>query len=145
MSDIRAIDSIIVGERHRRDLGDVASLAHSIAELSLLHPIVITPKGELIAGERRLRGWTEVPVTVVDLAEIVCGEFAENAERKNFLPSEIESIRRAMTPVVATPHGGDRSKVETFHLAGRVPGKTRDKIGAFAESPVARWRRSPRS
>jgi len=35
-----------------------------------------------------------------------------------------------MAPVVATPHGGDRSKVETFHHADA--GETRDKIGAFA-------------
>ncbi len=35
-----------------------------------------------------------------------------------------------MAPVVATPHGGDRSKVETFHHADA--GKTRDKIGSFA-------------
>ena len=59
-------------------------------------------------------------------------EFAENAIRKDFLPSEIDAIRRALEPMVATPHGGDRSKVETFHLVGREPGKTRDKIGAFA-------------
>ena len=64
MTDSRTIDSIIVGKRHRREIGDIASLARSIGEIGLLHPVVITPKGELIAGERRLRamqqlGWTE--------------------------------------------------------------------------------------
>ena len=74
--------------------------------------------------------WDEIPVRVVDLAEVVRGEFAENSERKDFLPTEIDAIRRALAPLVATPHGGDRSsKVETFHLD---PGKTRDKVGAFA-------------
>src|SRR6516162_8097907 len=58
------IDSIRVGPRHRRDMGDIAGLAASIAELGLLHPVVIRPDGFLIAGERRLRaarklGWTE--------------------------------------------------------------------------------------
>jgi ParB family chromosome partitioning protein len=47
----RRIDEIVVGERHRRDLGDIASLAANVAELGLLHPIVI--HGTLIAGERR--------------------------------------------------------------------------------------------
>ena len=37
-------------------------------------------------------------MTVVDLAEIVRGELAENADRKDFLPSEIEAIRRALLP-----------------------------------------------
>jgi hypothetical protein len=46
----RRIDEIVVGERHRRDLGDIASLAANVAELGLLHPIVT--HGTLIAGER---------------------------------------------------------------------------------------------
>jgi hypothetical protein len=45
---------------------------------------VVRPDGRLIAGERRLAackklGWTSVPVTVVDLKEVIRGEFAENA------------------------------------------------------------------
>jgi ParB family chromosome partitioning protein len=47
----RRIDEIVVGERHRRDLGDIASLAANVAGLGLLHPVVI--HGTLIAGERR--------------------------------------------------------------------------------------------
>ena len=103
MSNLRAIDEITVGFRHRRDLGDIASLATSIAEVGLLHPIVIRPDGVLIAGERRLEayrslGLREIPVTEVNLAEVVRGELAENAARKDFLPSEIEAIRRALQP-----------------------------------------------
>jgi hypothetical protein len=67
---------------------------------------------------------------VADLDEIVRGEFAENADRKDFLPSEIEAIRRAMAPKVATPVGRPAEKVETFHNSDL--GKTRDKIGSFA-------------
>jgi hypothetical protein len=33
-------------------------------------------------------GWRSIPATVVDLKDIVKGEFAENAMRKDFLPSE---------------------------------------------------------
>ena len=122
MSDIRAIDSIVIGGRHRRDMGDIASLAASIAQLGLLHPVVVNQKGELIAGERRLAacrslGWTDVPVTVVDLVEIVRGELAENADRKDFLPSEIEAIRRALLPKEKEAARTDvrRRSRESFH------------------------------
>lgn len=88
-----SIASIIVGERHRRDMGDIDGLAASIAELGLLHPVVITPDGRLIAGERRLvackqLGWATVPVTVIQLDELLNGELAENTARKDFTPME---------------------------------------------------------
>ncbi len=92
------IIKIKVRSRYRKNLGDIASLAANIEELGLLHPIVVRPDGRLIAGERRLAackrlGWKSVPVTFVDLKEVVRGEFAENAFRKDFLPSEIDAIR----------------------------------------------------
>jgi N6-adenosine-specific RNA methylase IME4/ParB-like chromosome segregation protein Spo0J len=98
------VDEINVGERHRRDQGDIAGLAASIGELGLLHPIVIRPDGALIAGERRLRaakvlGWAEIPVTVVDLDAVVRGEFAENTFRKDFTLSEAVAIKRALEPL----------------------------------------------
>ena len=88
------IDQIQVGFRYRKDLGDLRSLADSIAEVGLLHPVVVTPEGRLIAGQRRLeacrsRGWTDVPGTVVDLDQAGRGEAHENFVRKDFLPSEI--------------------------------------------------------
>jgi ParB-like chromosome segregation protein Spo0J len=36
-------------------MGDIDSLAQSMADIGLLHPVVVTPKGTLIAGERRRR------------------------------------------------------------------------------------------
>src|SRR5215831_15235654 len=81
------INDIVVGTRHRKDMGDVDGLAASMAELGLLHPIVVRPDGVLVAGERRLRaakmlGWTEIPVNIIDLEAVTRGEFAENAVRK---------------------------------------------------------------
>jgi N6-adenosine-specific RNA methylase IME4 len=137
LTPTRPVSAIQVGQRHRRDLGDVDQLAASIAELGLLHPVVIKPDGMLIAGERRLDackklGWADVPVTVVDLADIVRGEFAENAHRKDFLPSEIDAIRRALEPL-------EKAAAKKRQLAGRAPsgnfpegGEVRDKIGSFA-------------
>src|SRR5581483_5313769 len=98
------IDQIQVGYRYRKDLGDLRGLVESIAEVGLLHPVVVTPEGRLIAGQRRLEacrqlGWTEVPVTVVDLLQAASGEAHENFIRKDLLPSEIVALKRAIEPL----------------------------------------------
>jgi len=98
------IADIIVGERHRKDLGDIKGLARSIADVGLLHPGVVRSDGVLIAGQRRiaaakLLGWTEIPATVVDLESIIRGEQAENVYRKDFTPSEAVAIGRALEPM----------------------------------------------
>jgi ParB/RepB/Spo0J family partition protein len=134
---VRRISGIEVGRRHRRDLGDTDRLAASIREVGLLHPVVIRPDGKLIAGHRRLEackrlGWTEVPVTVINLDQIVRGEFAENAHRKNFLPSEIDAIRRAMEPL---EKAAARQRMSDGGKGGAncaTLGKVSEKIGAFA-------------
>lgn len=125
-----------VGPRHRKDMGDIAALAASIDRVGLLHPIVVTPDNKLIAGERRLEackllGWGDVPATVVSLEDIVRGENDENAIRKDFLPSEIDSIRRALEPVVATPVGRPGEISESFANKPEK-GRTVDKVGSFA-------------
>ena len=98
------IDKVSVGERHRKVEGDIDSLARSIADVGLLHPIVVRPDGTLIAGERRLRavqalGWTSIPVTIVDLDAVVRGEFAENVYRQDFTLSESVAVKRALAPL----------------------------------------------
>jgi N6-adenosine-specific RNA methylase IME4 len=98
------IEQIQVGFRYRKDLGDVRALAESIGEVGLLHPVVVTPEGRLIAGQRRLEacrllGWTEVPVTIVDLYQAARGEAHENFVRKDLLPSEIVALKRAIEPL----------------------------------------------
>jgi SAM-dependent methyltransferase len=124
---------IQVGQRFRRDLGDLAPLAESLREVGLLHPLVVTPEGRLIAGRRRLEaakllGWREVPVHVVDLDDVVAGELAENVHRKDFLPSELWAVAREVMRAVQTPPGRPGKTVETFH---RFRGKTRDKAAAY--------------
>jgi ParB/RepB/Spo0J family partition protein len=132
----KPICEIRIGERHRRDLGDIESLAASIQSVGLLHPVVVRPDGDLIAGRRRLAacerlGWPQVPVTVVELDEIVRGEFAENAFRQDFLPSEIDAIRRTLEPLERAAakqrmsEGGKGAKISH-------PSRVTDRIGAFA-------------
>jgi ParB family chromosome partitioning protein len=66
-----AIADIKVGDRIRRDLGDIGALGRNIARLGLLMPIAVTPDGRLLAGLRRLRacqglGWRSIAVVVVE-------------------------------------------------------------------------------
>lgn len=104
------LEQIKVGERDRADLGDIAELAASIEAVGPLHPVVVTESYDLVAGGRRLEamkllGWTEVPVTVVDLAnaeEVLRAEADENACRKPLTPYEASRARerraRALAP-----------------------------------------------
>ena len=52
-TQVMPIDQIRIGERHRRDLGDIAGLAESIEDLGVLHPITVDQDGRPLAGARR--------------------------------------------------------------------------------------------
>jgi hypothetical protein len=130
------IDRIIVGDRHRRDLGDIEGFARRIADVGLLNPITVRPDGTLVAGERRLRaikllGWTKVPVHIVDIDEVVRGEFAENVDRKDFTPSELVAIGEASECAERKAAKARQREAGRTKASGNVPeaGDTRDKIG----------------
>jgi N6-adenosine-specific RNA methylase IME4 len=81
-------------------------------------------------------GWNRIPATVVDLDQIVRGEFAENAQRKNFLPSEIDAIRRtleATEKAAARQRMSDGAKGKGSESFATLPGKVSDKIGTYAQ------------
>jgi N6-adenosine-specific RNA methylase IME4 len=131
-----SVDRVIVGERHRKDMGDLDGLAHSIEELGLLQAIVVTPDLRLIAGVRRLRafeqlGRTEIPVTILDIDDVVRGEFAENAHRKDFTPSEFVDIGREVE-LVERQRAKERRGGDHQGNSGNFPelGQSRDKIAA---------------
>ena len=65
------IDQIVVGDRFRKDYGDISALAKSIQSYGLFHPIVVGRDGTLLAGGRRFTAiqslsWTTVPVHFID-------------------------------------------------------------------------------
>lgn len=103
------VDRIKIGDRHRKDFGDLAALARSINDRGgLMHPIVITPGHKLIAGERRLRAWQlskfrddPIPVRILDVDNILNGEWDENAPgiRKDFTLSEAAAIFEVLLPL----------------------------------------------
>ena len=133
------IDLIQIGFRYRKDLGDLRSLADSISEVGLLHPVVVTPEGRLIAGQRRLEacrllGWKDVPVTVVDLYQAARGEAHENFVRKDLLPSEIVALKRAIEPLerrAARERQGSRTDLCLPATVAECQGAARDKIAHY--------------
>ncbi len=84
--------------RQEFDPQEMQALAESIAEHGLLQPVVVRrvdDRFELVAGERRLRaarqaGWTEVPVSIVEVDDRQATELAiiENLQRKDLNPLE---------------------------------------------------------
>lgn len=133
------IENIQIGFRYRKDLGDLRALAESIAEVGLLHPVVVTAEGRLIAGQRRLAacrqlGWTDIPVTVVDLLQAARGEAHENFIRKDLLPSEIVALKRAIEPLErreARQRQGHRADVRPPSAVCEEPGDARDKVARY--------------
>ena len=133
------IDQIEVGFRCRKDLGDLRPLADSISEVGLLHPVVVTPESRLIAGQRRLGacrslGWTEIPVTVVDLLQAARGEAHENFVRKDLLPSEIVALKRAIEPLErreARQRQGTKTDLCHPATVAEGQGAARDKIARY--------------
>ena len=132
------IADIRIEDRHRKDLGNIESLAASIAEVGLLHPVVITPDKRLIAGERRIAaakslGWDEIPVTVLDLDAIVRGEVAENRDRLDFSPTEMVDIARDIEPMerdAAKERQGKRNDIEHHENFTGCSGPAMDKVAA---------------
>jgi len=135
-TETRPIASIKIGPRFRKAHRNTQALAKSIAEIGLLHPVVITPDGSLISGEGRIKaclllGWAEIPVHVIDIKHIVRGELDENEIREPFLPSELvaigEEVERVEGEEAKQRQGTRTDMVENCHDVDRF-GKTRDKV-----------------
>lgn len=118
------IDKIVVGDRIRKDFGDIQELADDIKENTLLNALVVTPSGNgdgtylLIAGERRLRackmlGYKAVPVNTVgvdDAEQALMMEISENECRKEFTKTErLEYARRLAQLEKAKSEQGKRT------------------------------------
>lgn len=135
------VSEVVIGDRCRKDLGDIEALARSIVEVGLLHPIVLTPDYELVAGERRLEaynhlGLAEIEATVVDnLADALAlaqAQQDENTCRKDFAPSEMVAMGKRLE-VVEKPKAEAREKAGVRHEpSGNLPqgatGETREKV-----------------
>lgn len=144
------IDKIIVGDRIRKDFGDIEELAEDIKQNGLINPPTVNKEYQLLAGERRLRackslGWTQIEVHMLDTkdeAHDLAIEMSENNMRRNFTGSELAAgIRRQMElesasarermaeggrgANISTPSGKARDKAaEHFGISGEQARKT---------------------
>ncbi|MEU4364210.1 ParB N-terminal domain-containing protein [Promicromonospora sp. NPDC023987] len=92
----RAVGSITVGYRHRREVGDLQALCDSIRRVGLLCPLTVTPDGLLLCGWRRLEavkllGWKAVPVFVRRATEGLRDLIAEHDENTIREPLPLET------------------------------------------------------
>jgi ParB-like chromosome segregation protein Spo0J len=136
-----SIDSIRIENRYRKNngnLSDLQDLADSIKAIGLLHPVVLGPRNQLIAGERRIKacqliGWKTIPATRVDsMSDAIQQLYAqrdENTCRVAFTPSEAVALGEALEAL-------ERPRAEARERLGKKPcgilpqGKTRDIVGA---------------
>ena len=92
------IDEIVLPKsqvRHYFNQEKLEQLAESIKQHGVLEPILITPKNELIAGERRLKaslmaGLSQLPVKILDVSPSEAKTLAivENLQREDLNPVE---------------------------------------------------------
>lgn len=144
------ISDIIIKNRYRKDFGDIEGLTNNINEHTLLVPITVsynqsTKKYSLVDGQRRILAFqqlnrNEIPSFVINLEEIVYGEFYANTHRKSFTPSEAVRIKKALTPleqqkakerqINANPFG---KKLENNDPYAKLAegGTTRDKVADY--------------
>jgi ParB family chromosome partitioning protein len=128
LKEIKIAD-IKVGSRHRRDMGDLTTLADSIRQEGMLQPIGVTDKLDLVFGERRIRAVRDILkkrtilARIVDVSSIIAGEYAENEIRKDFTPSERVAIAKAIERQVGKRQGQRTDKQLVEKIPQVPPGK----------------------
>lgn len=148
-----AIHDIVVGDRYRKDLGDLEPLKQSITELGLLHPVVIDGERRLLVGGRRLEackqlGMLTIPAVVAasltELRQRVMAEKDENVCREPFKPSEmvalgktIEDFQRPIADAAMAAGGGDKKSKRAKSGGGSSPKRSQPRDESKRTSSVA--------
>ena len=125
----RALDSIKVGRRHRRELGDVDSLAASMEENGVFQIITIDPDGNLVCGLRRLAamrklGWKTADVWVrpgiSDRLGELLAEQDDNLLHKPLTLTEQAALYRELKTLMAED-AARRQEASRFTAGGPNP------------------------
>ena len=128
-------NEIKIGNRVRKDLGNIEELADSIKELGLLQPIGVTIDNELVFGERRLAAckslnYEEIEVVVIDSDELLKCETTENVNRKGFVMSERVAIRALFKDRFVKERG--KLMAKGIKVSNRHLNKTRDRLAKLS-------------
>ena len=129
------IDKIVVGDRIRKDFGDIQELADDIKENGLINPPVVNKDYVLLAGERRLRackllGWPQIEVRMMDTRDAeheLRIEITENELRKEFTWSERLEYARQLERIESVK-AQERITLGVNNPQGSETGKTREKV-----------------
>ena len=134
------IDKIVVGDRIRKDFGDIEELAEDIKENGLINPPVVNKEYQLLAGERRLRackllGWPQIEVRMMDTRDAeheLNIEISENDVRKGFTKSErVDYIKRLLRieQAKAKERQGERTSDRNLTEVKRADSATAEQFG----------------
>lgn len=132
-----SIDSIVVENRFRQDMGDMQALQDSIKANGLLQPIGVDKDRRLVFGGRRLAackalGLVTIEAKVVDCDALIA-ENDENEVRKAFTVSERVAIAAAVAERLKGRAGGDRKSDQRGNISTLIDqGATRDLAAAKA-------------
>lgn len=139
----RSLDSIMVGARHRTDLGDIGALADSIRREGLLQPITVTPDGALVCGRRRLEALRQlghrstnvwVRSNLSDRLSRLLAEQNDNALHKPLSLVEAESLFRELKVVMAED-AARRQAATRFGAEGQNPQDFGEVSGGAESAP----------
>lgn len=141
----RSINSIVVGQRHRHEPGDLTPLVDSMKRVGLLQPVTITPDGYLICGYRRLEaakrlGWNTLRVWVrsgiSDELTRLLAERDENTTHKPLAADESAKLYAELRVLIdedaarrmratqfgaSTNHGNDETAGQPGHAESAWP------------------------
>lgn len=129
MIQVKEIDlnKIKVGDRARKNMGDIEELTESIRQTGLIQPITVDDKMNLLAGHRRFiacqeAGLKKIPCVIrksgdeVDAMEI---ELYENIHRKDFEWMERANLTRKIHAYLVDKHGENWSLSDSGKLLNR--------------------------
>lgn len=131
-----SIDSIVVENRFRHDMGDMQALQDSIQANGLLQPIGVDKDRRLVFGGRRLAackalGLVTIEAKVVDCDALIA-ENDENEVRKAFTVSERVAIAAAVAERLGKRQGERTDLATSGNISGSDKGETRDLAAAKA-------------
>lgn len=130
------LDRIRIEGRARKELGDLESLCASIQAVGLLQPVGVDTSNKLLFGQRRVAayrklGLRRIDARVIDLDDPLRIERDENACRKDFTPSEMVAIGRAMEE-------REKEEARKRQEATRAkPGEAANKRGTNFAPPIS--------
>ena len=140
------VEEVTVSEDHsRQELGDIESLAATMQEGELYHPIIVNSNNVLIAGYRRLvaakqLGWAEIPATKLssldDALAALKAERDENVQRVNYTMTEAVRLAERLEPLEK------EAAKERQRESGKKHGKGQTASGKL---PQAKPKRTPQA